>query len=109
MASDEQKAGPHDVGGAEGGAIERNERDNAWWEWQIDAMVRLALKNGLISDWAELRDGIERLEPEDYERLTYYERWAKSLAYTLVDKGVVSQADLDNKVAEIAARQQADG
>lgn len=105
MRSASKPAGPHDVGGQPAGPIEFGERDNTWWEWQVDAMVRLALKKGLITDFAELRDGIERLEPADYEKLGYYERWAKSLAYTLVDKGIVSADELDARVAEIAARQ----
>ena len=105
MTAKESPPKPHDIGGLPGGPIDFDERDNTWWEWQIDAMIRLALKKGLITDFAELRDGIERLEPEDYANLTYYERWAKSLAYALVDKGVVSADELEQKVAEIAARQ----
>lgn len=105
MTVKENTSKPHDIGGLPGGPIDFEERDNTWWEWQIDAMIRLALKKGLITDFAELRDGIERLEPDDYANLTYYERWAKSLAYTLVDKGVVSAVDLQRKVAEIADRQ----
>ncbi len=97
----------HDMGGLAAGPIERGEHDTAWWEWQVDAMIRLALKKGLISDFAELRDGIERLTPEDYDNLTYYERWAKSLAWTLVDKGIVSQKALDEKALSIAQRQDA--
>ena len=80
--------GPHDVGGQAAGPIDTGDHDTAHWEWQIDAMIRLALKKGLISDFAELRDGIEKLDPSDYERCSYYERWAKSLAYTLVSRGV---------------------
>ena len=72
-------------------------------------MVRLALQKGLLTDFAELRDGIERLTPEDYASLSYYERWARSLAYALLDKGVITQAALDAKVAEIAARQRSEG
>lgn len=97
---------PHDIGGDPGGPVDRSEHDTAWWEWQIDAMVRLALTKGLISDFAELRDGIERLAPEDYDRLTYYERWASSLAHGLVSKGVVTQAQLDARIATIRQRQQ---
>lgn len=96
---------PHDVGGRPAGPVAFDERANTWWEWQIDAMVRLALKKGLFTDFAELRDGIERLDPADYETLSYYERWAKSLATTLVDKGIVSADDLEQRVAEIARRQ----
>jgi len=101
--------GPHDLGGQEGGPIDLAEHDTAHWEWQIDAMVRLALKKGLISDFAELRDGIEQLTPEDYERFSYYERWAKSLAHALVARGVIGEAQLAAKVEAVKARQQAEG
>jgi len=109
---DEKKptpSGPHDVGGQDAGPIDLAEHDTAHWEWQIDAMVRLALSKGLISDFAELRDGIEQLAPQDYERYTYYERWAKSLAYTLISRGVISAPALEEKVASIRARQAAEG
>ncbi|MEO0425013.1 MAG: ScnB-like protein [Pseudomonadota bacterium] len=102
-------SGPHDIGGVDAGPIDPSEHDTAWWEWQVDAMVRLAMGKGLFTDFAELRDGIERLAPEDYERLTYYERWATSLAHTLLDKGVVTQEQLDARVAEIRKRQAAAG
>lgn len=98
--------GPHDVGGQDGGPVDMSEHDTAHWEWQIDAMVRLALKKGLISDFAELRDGIEQLTPDDYDRCTYYERWAKSLAYTLVSRGVVSEEQLAKQIAAVRARQE---
>ena len=81
------------------------EHDTAHWEWQIDAMVRLALKKGLISDFAELRDGIEKLTADDYANLTYYERWASALAYALVERGVVSESGLAEQVAIVQARQ----
>ncbi len=99
---------PHDLGGQDAGPIDLTERDTAHWEWQIDAMVRLALNKGLISDFAELRDGIEQLEPTDYERLSYYERWAASLAYALVGRGVVSREALERKTESIRQRQQQD-
>jgi len=101
--------GPHDLGGQDGGPIDLVEHDTAHWEWQIDAMVRLALKKGLISDFAELRDGIEQLTPDDYESCTYYERWAKSLAYTLVSRGVISKEQLDNRIDSVRERQEAEG
>ena len=98
--------GPHDVGGQDGGPVDLSEHDIAHWEWQIDAMVRLALRNGLISDFAELRDGIECLTPDDYESMTYYERWAKALASTLVSRGVVTESALEEKAKSIRERQE---
>lgn len=101
--------GPHDLGGQNGGPIDLAEHDTAYWEWRIDAMVRLALKKGLISDFAELRDGIEKLTPDDYKQCTYYERWAKSLAYTLVSRGVISEQQLSDQINAVRARQEAEG
>lgn len=100
--------GPHDLGGQEGGPIDTAEHDTAYWEWQIDAMVRLALKKGLISDFAELRDGIEQLSPEDYDQCTYYERWAKALAHTLVSREVISEQQLAAQVTAVRERQEAE-
>ncbi|MGI9260429.1 MAG: hypothetical protein ACR2QR_00265 [Woeseiaceae bacterium] len=101
--------GPHDVGGQDGGPIDLAEHDTAHWEWQIDAMIRLALKKGLISDFAELRDGIEKLTPEDYENSSYYERWAKALAYALIARGVVEEGALGAQVESVRERQEAQG
>ena len=101
-----QATGPHDLGGREDGPVDLSEHDTAHWEWQIDAMVRLALKKGLLSDFAELRDGIEQLAAEDYEHCSYYERWAKSLAHALVSRGVIDRQQLRDKMDEIQQRQQ---
>ena len=101
--------GPHDVGGQDAGPVNTADHDTAHWEWQIDAMVRLALRKGLITDFAELRDGIEKLTPDDYECCTYYERWAKSLAYALVERGVITEQALADRVAAVRARQEAEG
>jgi len=109
--NDKRKAepwGPHDLGGQPAGPVDTSEHDTAHWEWQIDAMLRLAMQRGLLVDFAELRNGIERLEPDDYEKCSYYERWAKSLAHALLVKGVVSEEALQQKVAEIRARQAAE-
>lgn len=100
--------GPHDVGGQDGGPVDVTDHDTAHWEWQIDAMVRMALKKGLITDFAELRDGIEKLTPGDYENSTYYERWASALAYALVERGVVSKESLAEKAEAIRERQEAE-
>jgi hypothetical protein len=102
-----QPWGPHDLGGQEAGAVDLSEHDTAHWEWQIDAMLRLAMQRGLLADFAELRDGIEQLDADDYANCSYYERWAKSLARALLSKGVISEQALTHKVDEIRARQQA--
>ncbi len=104
-----EPSGPHDLGGRSAGPVDLTEHDTAYWEWQIDAMMRLVMQRKLLLDFAELRDGIERLGPEDYEKCSYYERWAKSLVYVLVGKGVVTEQELRVKSAQIRNRQEEQG
>ena len=100
----------HDLGGEPGGeAIDRAEHAVTFWEQRVDALlVLLADRKRCIMDVAELRRGIESLGPEAYEKLSYYERWAASIAGAVVEKGIVTQAELDQRVAEIRARKTAD-
>ena len=42
----------------------------------------------------ELRRGIEAIPEAEYHRLTYYQRWIRSVAANLLEKGVVSEAEL---------------
>lgn len=42
----------------------------------------------------ELRRGIESMPEETYHRFTYYERWVRSIAATLIGKGVVTKDEL---------------
>ena len=39
-----------------------------------------------------------------YDKLTYYEKWITSLANLLVEKGVLSRAEIDARIAAIKAR-----
>ena len=105
MSEDTTHWGPHDVGGQPAGPVDTSEHDTAHWEWQIDAMLRLCMQRGLLQDFAELRDGIEKLEPGDYENCSYYERWANSIATVLLANGTVSESSLQAKIDEIRTRQ----
>ena len=48
------------------------------------------------------------LGDDAYNTLTYYERWTAALARQLIDKGVLTQDEIDAKVAEVRARLGAD-
>ena len=97
--------GPHDVGGQAAGPLERAEHELNHWEWRVDAMVRLCFRAGHLVDFAELRRGIEELGDDVYERLSYYERWAASLASVLVRKGVIGEQELEQRIEQVRARQ----
>src|SRR5579875_3916902 len=52
----------------------------------------LSAKGLLLVD--ELRRGIEAIPEAEYHRLSYYERWVRSMVATLLRKGVVTEAEL---------------
>ncbi len=97
----------HDMGGMPAGKVERVEHDYEPWERRVDAMAVLlwglkGTKKYFTVD--EHRNAIESLPPEDYDRLTYYEKWIGALCQCLVRRGVVSEKELARKLAEVKAR-----
>jgi len=101
-----EPSGPHDVAGqlhTHGGEIARDEHDPTYWERRVDAMSRLLMREDILVDFAELRAGVESLSPEDYENLGYFERWAKSFRILLVNKGVLTNAEIDERIALLQA------
>ncbi len=96
----------HDMGGLPAGPVNQSEHDYALWEKRIDAMWTLLwykVKNMTVD---ELRRGIEAIPPEDYDRLSYYERWTQSAVTLLTEKGILSQDEIEARVAEIKARKE---
>lgn len=57
----------------------------------------------------ELRRGIESLAPDAYDKLGYYERWIASIASILVEKGVLSQTELDARITTLKSKQESKG
>ena len=49
----------------------------------------------------ELRRGIESMPPDEYERAAYYERWLRSIETIMAEKGVLTPAEVDARVAEL--------
>jgi hypothetical protein len=95
--------GHHDLGGLPAGKVERTEHDYTDWERRIDALsVLLGTKKILTVD--QRRKNIESLPPELYDSLSYYERWLMSLAQSLIERGLVTTAELARKMAEVGAR-----
>ena len=47
----------------------------------------------------EFRRTRENLDPDDYLTMTYYQSWAESISRLLVEKGVLSQPQLDDRHA----------
>ena len=99
--------GHHDLGGRPAGKIDRGEHDYAEWERRIDALGVLlwGLKGGRnVITVDEHRKNIEALPPEDYDRLAYYEKWIVSLTQCLIQRGVITTAELAHKMNEVQKR-----
>jgi hypothetical protein len=93
--------GVHDIGGSPGGPIDRGQHEVEDWERLADAINGALGARGLQST-DELRRAIESLE--NYRDLSYYERWVAATEKLLVEKGVLSSDEIDERAAEIRRR-----
>lgn len=66
---------------------------------EVDALRQMLSAKGLMSV-DELRRGIEAIPAGDYDRLGYYERWIRSMAATLIRKGVIEERELEGRLAK---------
>jgi len=92
--------GVHDMGGMHGfGLIQREENEpvfHASWEGRMFGML-LALGPHGIHDPDGLRAALENLEPAKYLSSSYFERWLLVTEKALVEKGFLTQEELNWK------------
>jgi len=93
----------HDRGGwPEAGPINQAEHDLSMWEKRTDALlVLLASPTKQVLRVDELRRAIESLVPDSYEKLSYYERWITAIEVLLIEKGILTRAEIDQKVESL--------
>lgn len=95
----------HDLGGVEPLAsqpIDRREHELTQFDKSVDALVNLLSRppQRLIRV-DELRRAIESLPPEKYLSLAYYEKWLAGTTALLIEKGVLTQDEIDRRCASI--------
>lgn len=95
--------GIHDMGGMHGfGSIDIEENEPVFhdpWEgrmYAISTTVDIPVELGF-------RYTIECMEPTEYLRSTYYEKWLHSRLSELITAGVITQEEYDATVAQIQA------
>jgi hypothetical protein len=76
--------------------LDRSITEYAYWEQQIDAVLGLVSRKGIMNVHM-LRQGIESIDKDVYNKLSYYERWAISIAKRCLESGVLTQEDLNKK------------
>ncbi|MBM4263225.1 MAG: nitrile hydratase subunit beta [Deltaproteobacteria bacterium] len=92
--------GHHDVGGLPGaGPIDQSQHELADWEILADA-VNQALGARGVKRTDELRRLREEMDAAAYKNSSYYERWIASIEGILIEKKILTRAEIDRKVAE---------
>ena len=95
--------GVHDRGGwPDAGPINTAEHALSFWEKRTDALlVLLSSADRRVIRVDELRRAIESLPPEAYEIMGYYERWISAIETLLIEKSVLTKAEIDRKAEQI--------
>ena len=73
------------------------------WERRTGALAGALREKSLINT-DELRRGIESIPADEYESLSYYERWSASLELLLVEKGVLTSSEIDDRAAALVEK-----
>ena len=94
-------SGPHVMGGEPAGPVDPRVRKPEDWERIADAVNSVLGKRG-IQTTDEHRWAIEFLP--NYRDLSYYERWASAMERLLVEKGILTEVEIDERAAEIRRR-----
>jgi hypothetical protein len=93
----------HDLGGSPGGPIDKSQHETEDWERLADA-INMALGMKGLQTTDEHRRAIESLSPEQYTKLSYYERWITATEMLLIEKGVLTREEINERSAEIERR-----
>jgi len=89
------------MGGLPAGRVERTEHDYADWERRVDALAVLMNKRITVD---ERRKNIEALPPQDYDSMSYYERWVIALGQALIQRGIITTEELGRKMEQVCSR-----
>jgi hypothetical protein len=93
---------PHDMGGEPGGPIDTVDHGMKFWEKQANAL-RNTLTSGKVVRLDELRRAAEDLG-ERYYQLEYFERTTHALRQVLLERGLITEAELAARMAEVRKR-----
>ena len=92
---------PQDIGGDDAGAIDTADHGMKFWEKQANGLRSVLGRKRMITV-DELRRAAEDLP--DYSQLEYFQRTTGALRTVLVERGLISEQELQAKMAEIRKR-----
>ncbi len=96
-------SGVHDMGGRreEFDPVDKSQHELEDWERLADA-VNYVLNAKGHKTVDEMRRAIEGLE--DYKGMSYYERWAAAAETLVVEKGLLTREEIDERAAALERR-----
>lgn len=95
----------NDVGGMPGAQIDHEEHDPTFYEKRIDAMLMLLTSPKIHAFSVDaLRRAIEENTADDYAKRGYYEKWLKAIRQLLVEQGILSDAEISERIDAIKKR-----
>ena len=105
----------HDLGGRPlTDPIDQAAHPATFFDKRVDAMINLMRSKAGVFKVDEMRRTIEALSPHEYETFTYYQKWLAALRKLMVEKGVLSEAEIEARLVVVsqrlaAERRQSDG
>ncbi len=103
---DLSRARPHDLGGQPAGRVDPGDHGLEPWHKLVTGLLN-ALRDrpaGRLVQVDEMRRAIEDMPPADYRNLAYFEKWAVGVSTLMIEKGLVTRAELDRRMSDIRAR-----
>ena len=92
--------GVHDRGGLpDDTPINMDEHEMMDWELRVDAMHAVLGNKGLRST-GQMRRVIESIPKDQYEHMTYYERWTHALEVLVTENELLSVPEIDEKMSD---------
>lgn len=93
---------PNDIGGREAGAIDTKDGNTAAWQKTLTAVVnRLGQGGHNLMRIDEFRRTREDLPGDLYDSLTYFELWTEGLRGMVIEKGILTPAEIDARMARL--------
>lgn len=93
----------HDLGGVSRymcEPIDTEPHELTEFDREVDA-IRQILGGKRVMSVDELRRGIESLPEAEYLRLSYYQRWLRAITAILLEKGVLTEGELQAALAGV--------
>ena len=102
MSQQHPKKGAADIGGDKAGAVDTHDHGMKFWERQANGLRSVMQRIKLVKT-DELRRAAEDLG-DQYAKLEYFERTTLALRTILLEKGLITEQELKDRMAEVRAR-----